>query len=216
MSVMHGVQSVFKFILLTRIFGRGVVPLFLITIALGPLYAQENAMPDSVVFIEREIIYVDREYIPPFTEMNGILYFTSEDGTNGNELWISDGTKMGTRMVLDINPWGSSNPRYLTVMDGNLYFQADDGLLGTELWRSDGTGPGTFMVSDIYPASSSHPSHLFAVGGLLYFQANDGMNGIELWRSDGTSAGTNLVRDINPYRSAFPQAPHGQDWEAGR
>ena len=216
MSAMHGVQSVFKSIPLTRMFGRGVVTLSLITIALAPLYAQGNAMLDSVVFIEREIIYVDREYIPPFTVMNGILYFTSDDGTNGKELWISDGTKMGTRMVLDINPWGSSNPRYLTVMDGNLYFQANDGLLGTELWRSDGTGPGTFLLSDIYPASSSNPSHLFAVGGMLYFQANDGMNGIELWRSDGTSAGTNLVKDINPYRGAFPQAPHGRDWEAGR
>ncbi len=214
MSANHAVQPVFRNIRMTRILGPRAVHLLLITIALGPLHAQENTVPDSVVTIEREIIYVDREYIPPFAEMNGVLYFTSDDGTNGKELWSSDGAKLGTRMVKDINPWGSSNPRYLTVMDGNLYFQANDGLLGIELWRSDGTEGGTFMVSDIYPASSSNPSHLFAVGGLLYFQANDGMGGIELWRSDGTSAGTVMVRDINPYRGAFPRAPHGEEWEA--
>ena len=133
MSAYHGVQPDFQNIRITRILTRGVVHLLLITISLGPLLAQEDTAPDSVIIIETEIIYVDREYIPPFTEMNGILYFTSDDGTYGKELWSSDGTKMGTRMVLDINPWGSSNPRYLTVMDGNLYFQADDGLLGTEL-----------------------------------------------------------------------------------
>lgn len=213
MSAHHAVQPVYRNIRMTWILGRGVV--LLITIALSPLHAQQGSVPDSVVFIEREIIYVDREYIPPFVEMNGVLYFTSNDGTNGKELWSSDGTKMGTQMVRDINPWGSSNPRYLTVMGGNLYFQANGGLQGTELWRSDGTGQGTFLVSDIYPASSSNPSHLIAVGGLLYFQANDGMGGIELWRSDGTSAGTEMVRDINPYRNAFPKAPHGREWESG-
>ncbi len=216
MSASHGVQPVLRNIRLARILGNRVIYTLLITIVQSHLDAQEKTVPDSVVIMEREIIYVDREYIPPFVEMNGILYFTSDDGTDGKELWSSDGTKFGTRMVMDINPWGSSNPRYLTMMDGNLYFQANDGLQGTELWRSDGTEQGTFLVSDIYPARSSNPAHLFAIGGLLYFQANDGMNGIELWRSDGTSSGTVMVRDINPYRGAFPKAPHGRDWDAGK
>ena len=32
------------------------------------------------------------------------LYFTANDGTNGNELWKSDGTAAGTVLVKDINP----------------------------------------------------------------------------------------------------------------
>lgn len=185
-------------------------------IGLDSAAAQEEEEPPEVVkeiVIEREIIFVDREYVPPFVEINGYLYFTADDGTNGRELWRSDGTKSGTRMVTDLNPWGSSSPRYLTVMDGILYFQADDGIQGIELFRSDGTASGTYMVRDILPAGSSNPSHLFVGDNFLFFQANDGMRGIELWRSDGTDRGTQLVREINPWRGAFPPAPHGTEWE---
>ena len=39
------------------------------------------------------------------------LYFRANDGTNGGELWKSDGTASGTMMVKDINNGsGSSYP----------------------------------------------------------------------------------------------------------
>jgi len=188
--------------------------ILLLASGLTPIRAQEMTEADTVIIVEREIVFVDREYIPPFVAIDGVLYFTCDDGTNGEELWRSDGTKIGTRMVKDINPWGNSNPRYLTIVNGVLYFQADDGVFGTEIWKSNGTEQGTVLVRDIYPAQSSYPCHLINVDGVLYFQANDGMAGIELWRSDGTSSGTTMVRDINPTRrSAFPKAPHGREWE---
>jgi hypothetical protein len=31
--------------------------------------------------------------------VNGVLYFTADDGINGNELWKSDGTVGGTTLV---------------------------------------------------------------------------------------------------------------------
>ncbi|MFC1583520.1 ELWxxDGT repeat protein [Candidatus Neomarinimicrobiota bacterium] len=187
-----------------------------ILFCLGIAVAQQEEEPPEEpkeIIIEREIIFVDREYVPPFVEINGFVYFAANDGTNGWELWRSDGTKLGTRMVKDINPWGSSNPRYLTEAGGTLFFQADDGIQGVELFSSDGTEFGTGMVMDIYPAQSSNPSHLFAMNGMLYFQANDGVADIELWRSDGTAKGTKMVREINPWRGAFPPAPHGTEWE---
>ena len=43
-------------------------------------------------------------YARGMTEVNGIAYFTADDGIHGEELWRTDGTEDGTFMVKDINP----------------------------------------------------------------------------------------------------------------
>jgi ELWxxDGT repeat protein len=42
------------------------------------------------------------------TVFDGTLYFRANDGSNGDELWKSDGTEGGTVPVFDLNP-GASN-----------------------------------------------------------------------------------------------------------
>jgi ELWxxDGT repeat protein len=92
-----------------------------------------------------------------FTNVNGTLYFVADDGTTGYELWKSDGTSAGTRLVRNINSGGfSSYPQYLTNVSGTLFFSAYDGNKGYELWKSDGTPGGTVLVRDIRPASWRH------------------------------------------------------------
>jgi ELWxxDGT repeat protein len=127
----------------------------------------------------------------------GTLFFVANDGSNGYELWKSDGTSAGTLLVRDIRPGGfSSGPRWLTNVSGTLFFAANDGS-GHELWKSDGTSAGTRLVRDINPGTGpSNPSHLANVNGILFFQATDGIYGVELWRSDGTSNGTAMVQNI--------------------
>lgn len=122
-------------------------------------------------------------YPNSFTEMNGTLYFSANDGVAGDELWKSDGTDVGTVQVADINagPAGSF-PRLLTNVNGTLYFTANDLIAGTEVWKSDGTTAGTSLVTNIragLPGSS--PSSLTNVNGMLFFAANDGVVGDELW-----------------------------------
>jgi ELWxxDGT repeat protein len=68
------------------------------------------------------------------TEANGMLFFRADDGTKGQELWMSDGTEEGTVMVKDINPAGDSEPYELIVANGGLFFSATDGTTGFELW----------------------------------------------------------------------------------
>lgn len=144
-----------------------------------------------------------------FVTVGDLTYFVATDTTNGRELWVTDGSTTGTRLVADINTGNdSSTPSELVNVDGTLYFTAFTEEDGRELWTTDGTEEGTMMVADIFGGTftsnyqeignSSNPTQLTAVGGTLYFTARDGENGFELWKSDGTAEGTELVRDIDP------------------
>ena len=87
--------------------------------------------------------------------VGGTLFFAANDGTDGEELWMSDGTSGGTMLVKDINPGSSgSSLRYLTNVNGKLYFSANDGADGYELWKSDGTSGGTTLVANLATGAS--------------------------------------------------------------
>ena len=80
----------------------------------------------------------------------GKTYFVGEVEGKGRELWVSDGTSIGTRLVKDILIGnGSSDPYQLTDVGGTLYFIANAGVSKAELWKSDGTESGTVKVQDI-------------------------------------------------------------------
>jgi ELWxxDGT repeat protein len=136
-----------------------------------------------------------------FTELNGKLYFAANDGANGSELWVTDGTTAGTQLLTDINPVSltGSFPRYFTELNGKLYFAANDGANGSELWVTDGTTAGTQLLKNIrFGSYDSFPQNFSAFQGKLYFSALNNNDGFELWVTDGTTAGTQLFKDINP------------------
>lgn len=132
----------------------------------------------------------------PLLDINGTLYFVTNDGQHGEELWKSDGTEAGTRIVKDIFEGPTSSiPIELTLLDGTLLFSADDGIYGRELWMTDGTEEGTHLLADLNPgAYSSSPATFRQYKNVLYFTAYN--NTVRtLWKTYGKDCGTIMVTD---------------------
>lgn len=90
---------------------------------------------------------IDLNYSNSLISINGVIYFGATNGTNGTELWKSDGTSAGTAMVKDILPnISSSFPDMFYDNGGVLYFTANDGTAGRELWKFD---PVIISVTEI-------------------------------------------------------------------
>ncbi|MEM7119587.1 MAG: hypothetical protein AAF614_44660, partial [Chloroflexota bacterium] len=131
------------------------------------------------------------------TAVNDKLFFAiypyNVDTGTYYELWVSDGTPAGTKLIKsDTN---LAYFRNLTDFNGHLYFIEKV----TQLWRTDGTPDGTEFVLELAPDDAlTGTSDFIAIGDLLYFVGRDAEHDWDLWRTDGTLEGTFLVKDINP------------------
>ncbi len=136
--------------------------------------------------------------------LNGQYVFAATSPSYGSELWITDGTIAGTRLVKDILPGTqSSEPQdAFVLLNGNLYFSASTANEGRELWYTNGTEAGTMLLKDIVPGPAGSALkgryNLFSNGSYVLFNSVTAATGYELWRTDGTDAGTYLLKDINP------------------
>ncbi|MFA6151374.1 MAG: ELWxxDGT repeat protein [Chitinophagaceae bacterium] len=133
------------------------------------------------------------------------FYFSADNGTNGYELWSSDGSEAGTVMIKDINPSGSSRPFYFCSYKNKFYFRADDGVNGKELWMSDGTYSGTNLFLDLNKGEDGLPAYLIVYDSLLYFTANNSdlpppSYDFQLWVSDGDPGNTKAITPFGTNR----------------
>jgi ELWxxDGT repeat protein len=66
----------------------------------------------------------------------GVVGFVADDGISGAELWRTDGTPQGTRMIADLNPGPEpSAPMNVVVLANRVWFSAFTREQGRELWR---------------------------------------------------------------------------------
>ncbi len=110
-----------------------------------------------------------------------LLFFLANDGTHGDELWVSDGTESGTHLVRDIHPSTTNSfpPAHFTVIGDQLYFRAED-QGGVGVWVSDGTENGTVELTGAIP-NLSWTEDMVNANGELFFIASQSTTGQELW-----------------------------------
>ncbi|WP_282042939.1 ELWxxDGT repeat protein [Winogradskyella flava] len=127
------------------------------------------------------------------------------------ELFISDGTDVGTQLIQNIGPGSvSGDPKdffhrvnQFTGVE-EVFFAVNNQSSGNnfDLWVTNGTSAGTSLVFDHNTSGSSNPKIYveYESNGinLLFMQAQGTNAGSELYASIGASSGNILVEDINP------------------
>ena len=120
----------------------------------------------------------------------------------GSELWVTDGTELGTELLLDASPGqaGSASPSTSALSgallpDGRGVFALRTAnVLDNELWITDFTPDGTRKLVDSSVVEALY--HFIQVDGEVWFQGRNFATGIEWWRTDGTEAGTRLAFEV--------------------
>jgi ELWxxDGT repeat protein len=121
----------------------------------------------------------------PLGELGGRVIFAGRD-ERGSELWETDGTGPGTRLVKDLCPGEcDGSPAGFAPALGRLIFQARD----LDLWVTDGTGGGTARLGRILSGNANGLAAA-ALNGRLIFNGIDDVHGSQPWSSDLTPAGT--------------------------
>jgi ELWxxDGT repeat protein len=102
----------------------------------------------------------NNQFISPthLVNINGTLYFSANDGIHGEELWTSDGTAEGTKMVVNLTGnTGGSLPRVIGDLgDGKLLVLATTAAHGRELYVLDlASAQTSIQAASVYHAGSS-------------------------------------------------------------
>jgi len=133
------------------------------------------------------------------TAVGAVIYFTASTSAAGRELWKTDGTAAGTRLVRDLWPGSDgSEPNNLRAVNGRVVFTGfyTGDVIQPRLFTSDGTVAGTVAIqpTSLRPQWWHLDDAAAMAEGAAWFIAGSGSGlNLGLWRTDGTAAGTRAV-----------------------
>ena len=149
------------------------------------------------------------------TPCGSTMFFSRQDtARSARELWKTDGTATGTKLVTRRAwPHGSTTSANAAMLtDGKMVFSGNSAANDFEPWFTDGTDAGTVRLANVHPSGSSHPYYFTRLGdgGLVAFQPFSPTSGREWWVTDGTPTGTRMAIDY------WPGTQHGATWSLNR
>lgn len=159
----------------------------------------------------------DAELVTAPFPLNEKVLFTAQTVQNGQEVWVSDGTKSGTHILKDIALGADSSSHFWNQSAGEPIFHKLESLAvfvqrdenyKENLWVTDGTSTGTKLIKSFNISCdfcqysedeynySTELSNFVESENNIFFQVNSS-TGKQLWRTDGTESGTELVLDLS-------------------
>ena len=164
----------------------------------------------------------------------GTVMFSGYSYRAGREIWTSDGTSTGTRLLRDIFVGANFSSYPAAVRDqgsvsfataltsrfqvvGNrVVFGATSSWYGRELWSSDGTAAGTYMIRDHVPggengidAEGGPPEFVYSNGSFAIYLAKDPSRGKSLWATRGLRSDSVYLGPYNDVSSLPLPYPFG-------
>lgn len=122
---------------------------------------------------------------------NKVFFRANDGGPNGNQLWVSDGTTVGTKIVkakLDYTSFSGANA------NGKFLFGGFDTSGQTGLNRVFVTDGNTVTALSA-PSTGAYTNYFGSLNGIAYFAGLKDNGGTELFTSNGTTS--SLFADLN-------------------
>lgn len=140
---------------------------------------------------------VTNDFFKPSAYFNGNLYFTSDNGFTGQEMYMYDGTNTPT-IVFDPN-FGpdSSLPDNYIVLNNKLYYSAITPGEGRELWAYDGINSPTRLTDINTGTANSITGQVIVFDGKVFFVCMTPQYGSEIWSYNPVTNTASLEADID-------------------
>lgn len=134
-----------------------------------------------------------------FAPIGQYLYFMARD-EQGNGLWRTDGSTIGTTKILAIASSGGFDSPIIIGSNGNKIFYItninNSSWGNNSLWVTDGTQAGTILLGQYLITGPQQFKKSANLNNFFYYTVFN-ESGSNLMKTDGTIAGTSQVTDFN-------------------